>query len=174
VTLSAKELNVDENGLNARPLFSPTEFHRDGFIISTDKARLQLYVIHGFLANSSYWAKHVPLAVVRKAIANSLCFGVYYGDEQIGFARVISDYATFAYLADVFILPIHRGKALSKWLMSCLFAHPELQGLRRWMLATRDAHGLYAQYGFRVLEKPERFMELHDPQVYVQAHPGNN
>lgn len=145
------------------------EFRNGNFLISTDKARLQLSVIHDFLAHSSYWAKNVPLTVVRKAIANSLCFGVYEGDKQIGFARVITDYATFAYLADVFILPTHRGKALSKWLMSCLFAHPELQGLRRWMLATRDAHGLYAQYGFRTVETPERFMELYNPNVYIES-----
>ncbi len=150
------------------------EFRNGNFLISTDKAKLQLPIIHDFLANSSFWAKNVPLAVVQKAIANSLCFGVYEDDQQIGFARVTSDYATFAYLADVFILESHRGRGLSKWLMSCIVAHPELQGLRRWMLATRDAHGLYAQYGFRELEKPERFMELHNPQVYAQAHSGNN
>jgi len=145
------------------------EFRNGNFIISTDKARLQLPVIHDFLANSSYWAKNVPLAVVQKAIANSLCFGVYEGEQQIGFARVTTDYATFAYLADVFILESHRGQGLSKWLMSCIVAHPELQGLRRWMLATRDAHRLYEQYGFRPLEKPERFMELHNPEIYANT-----
>ncbi len=142
------------------------EFHNGNFIISTDQAKLQVPVIHGFLANASYWAKNVPLAIVEKAIANSLCFGVYEDEQQIGFARVTTDYATFAYLADVFILESHRGRDLAKWLMTCIVSHPELQGLRRWMLATRDAHGLYEQYGFHPLEKPERFMELHHPEVY--------
>ena len=145
------------------------EFRNGNFLLSTDKAKLQLPVIHGFLANESYWAKGISLALVEKSIANSLCFGVYDGDKQIGFSRVTTDYATFAYLADVFILEEYRGRGLAKWLMSCIVSHPELQGLRRWLLATRDAHKLYTQYGFHVLEKPERFMELHNPNVYAQA-----
>jgi len=150
------------------------EFRNGNFLISTDKTKLQLLIIHDFLANDSYWAKHVPLAVVQKATENSLCFGVYEGEKQIGFARVATDCATFAYLADVFILADYRRQGLAKWLMACILKHPELQGLRRWLLATRDAHGLYAQYGFRALEKPERFMELHNPHVYSQAHSGSD
>lgn len=146
------------------------EICNGNFLLSTDKAKLQLHVIHGFLANESYWARNIPRAIVEKSIANALCFGVYEDEQQIGFARVITDNATFAYLADVFVLPVYRGRGLAKWLMSCIVSHPELQGLRRWLLATRDAHALYAQYGFRALEKPERFMELHNPQVYAQAH----
>lgn len=149
---------------------SALEYSRDGFLLSTDKAKLQLPVIHDFLARESYWAKGIPLALVEKSLANSLCFGIYEDEKQIGFARVITDCATFAYLADVFILEEYRGRGLAKWLMSCILAHPELQGLRRWLLATRDAHALYAQYGFRALAKPESFMELHNPDVYASTH----
>ncbi len=150
------------------------EFRRGKLLLSTDKTKLQMSVVHAFLSQESYWAKNIPLAVVEKAIANSLCFSVYEENKQIGFARVTTDYATFAYLADVFILESHRGRGLAKWLMSCIIAHPELQDLWRWMLGTRDAHGLYEQYGFRPLEKPERFMELHNLNVYAQAHSGSH
>jgi GNAT superfamily N-acetyltransferase len=136
---------------------------RDGFTISTDKARLDVPAIHDFLAHSSYWARDVPLSTVQKSIENSLCFGIYDGDKQVGFARVITDYAVFAYLADVFILEDYRGRGLAKWLMACIVSYPELQNLRRWMLATKDAHGLYAQYGFNSLSRPERFMEASQP-----------
>lgn len=136
--------------------------------ISDDKTRLNLDVIHGFLTRS-YWSPGVPREVVARAIDGSLCVGVYAEGQQVGFARVISDQATLAYLADVFILEAHRGKGLSKRMMACLFAHPDLQGLRRMMLATRDAHGLYAQFGFTALGKPELFMERHRPEVYVSA-----
>lgn len=146
------------------------EICNGNFLLSTDKAKLQLHVIHGFLANESYWARNIPRAVVEKSIANALCFGVYEDEQQIGFARVITDNATFAYLADVFVLPVYRGRGLAKWMMSCILAHLELQGLRRWLLATRDAHALYAQCGFHALEKPESFMELHNPHVYAQIH----
>lgn len=146
------------------------EICNGNFLLSTDKAKLQLHVIHGFLANESYWARNIPRAVVEKSIANALCFGVYEDEQQIGFARVITDNATFAYLADVFVLPVYRGRGLAKWMMSCILAHLELQGLRRWLLATRDAHALYAQCGFHALEKPESFMELHNPHVYAQTH----
>jgi len=140
------------------------ECSRDGFTISTDKIRLDVPAIHDFLAHSSYWARNVPLSTVQKSIENSLCFGIYDGgDRQVGFARVITDYAVFAYLADVFILEAYRGRGLAKWLMACIVSHPELQNLRRWMLATKDAHGLYAQYGFNPLSKPERFMEASQP-----------
>jgi GNAT superfamily N-acetyltransferase len=146
----------------------PVEYRRDSFLISTDRSRLDIGVIHGFLTES-YWAKGVPVSVVQKSIENSLCFGVYdttSGVQQIGFARAITDYATFAYLADVFILEPHRGKGLSKWLISCILAHPELQGLRRWMLATRDAHGLYRQFGFEAVEGSTRLMAITHPDVY--------
>ena len=133
--------------------------------ISTDPARIDLSVVHGFLSQS-YWSPGVPVEVVRRGIENSICFGIYRGIQQIGFARVITDRATFAYLADVFVLESDRGLGLSKWLMECITAHPDLQGLRRWMLATRDAHELYAKYGFTPLAKPDRIMEKHDPEVY--------
>ena len=137
------------------------------FEISTDPARINIEVVHEFLTNS-YWAKGIPVEAVRRSIENSICFGMYFAQDQIGFARVISDRATFAYLADVFILPAYRGRGLSKWLMECIIAHPDLQGLRRWMLATRDAHKLYAQYGFTPVQKPDRWMERHDPDVYAR------
>jgi len=139
---------------------------RDGFTISTDKSRLDVAAIHDFLCNSSYWARNVPLPTVQKSIENSLCFGLYDGDRQVGFARVITDYAVFAYLADVFILEAYRGRGLAKWLMACIVSYPELHDLRRWMLATKDAHGLYAQYGFNPLNKPERFMEASRPTAH--------
>jgi len=138
------------------------------FEISTDPAKVDLRLIHEFLANS-YWAKDIPLGTVEQSIQGSLCFSVYdceKHDRQVGFARVISDRATFAYLADVFVIEAYRGKGLSKWMMACIKSHPELQGLRRWLLATADAHGLYAQLGFSVLKTPERWMEIHDSGVY--------
>ena len=146
------------------PIF---ESQQDSYTISTDKARLDVRAIHDFLANRSYWARGIPLPLVEKSIENSLCFGVYEGTQQIGFARVVSDLATFAWLADVFIVESHRGRGLAKWLMACIVGHPELRGLRRWMLATRDAHGLYAEYGFRSLKKIEANMEINQPDVYL-------
>jgi GNAT superfamily N-acetyltransferase len=140
--------------------------HRKGeFVISTDDQRLDLDLVHGFLTQS-YWARGIPREVVARSIKNSLCFGVYGDGQQVGFARVISDYATYAYVADVFVLEGYRGHGLGKWLMECIMRHPGLQGLRRWSLATRDAHGLYAQFGFTPLRAPERYMERHDPEVY--------
>lgn len=144
----------------------PIESYKNGYTLSTDRARLDVPAIHRFLANTSYWAQGIPLAVVQKSIENSLCFGIYYQEQQVGFARIITDYATFAWLGDVFILEEHRGKGLSKWLMECITGHPELQRLRTWLLATRDAHGLYAQFGFKPLSSPERFMQIRNPQVY--------
>jgi GNAT superfamily N-acetyltransferase len=141
------------------------EFRKGDLVISTDRARLDLDVIHGYLTQC-YWAKGIPREVVARSIENSLCFGVYDGQKQVGFARVISDYATFAYVGDVFVLDSYRGRGLGKWLMTSVMAHPQLQGLRRWTLLTRDAHGLYAQYGFTPLSNPDRYMELHDPDVY--------
>lgn len=136
----------------------PTEWKRGDYTISYDPERLDLGVVHGFLT-TSYWALGVSEDVVRRSIEHSLCFGVYDQESQVGFARVITDRATFAYLADVFILERHRGHGLGKWLIETIVAHPELSGLRRWILVTRDAHDLYRKYGFRELRNPERFME---------------
>ena len=142
-----------------------TTLTRNGYTLSTDPARLDLDVIHNFLTNC-YWAKGIPRDVVARSIENSLCFGVYEGTKQVGFARVISDLATYAYIGDVFILESHRGCGLSQWMMECIMGHPKLQNLRRWTLLTRDAHGLYAKFGFTSIAKPERYMELHNPAVY--------
>ena len=139
----------------------PTWANRD-FEISTDPARIDVAVVHDFLTNC-YWAKGISLELVQRSLQHSICFSIFHGNAQIGFARVITDRATFAYLADVFVLESHRGQGLSKWLMECIQSHPDLQGLRRWMLATRDAHGLYRQFGFHELASPERFMEIHHP-----------
>lgn len=152
----------------------PSEFQqrRGQFLISTDKSRLDLNVIHKFLVGS-YWAANIPRETMACAIENSFCFGIYSGisskDEQIGFARVISDFTTYAYLADVFVLEEFRGQGLSKWLMQCIVEHPDLQGLRRFTLATKDAHGLYAQFGFKPLQSPDRYMERFDPDVYQRT-----
>jgi GNAT superfamily N-acetyltransferase len=143
-------------------------FERDGFTISTDPDRLDLQAAHAYLANEAYWSRGIPFAVFRKSVENSLCFGVYQGERQVGFARAISDFATFAYLADVFILEEQRGRGLGKWLVECILSHPALQGLRRWMLVTLDAQGLYAQYGFQPLANPERIMEIVDPEIYTR------
>jgi GNAT superfamily N-acetyltransferase len=161
------------------------EYRRDEFVISTSRERVSLDVVHGFLTNC-YWAKGIPREVVARSIEHSLCFGVYdespclakearpFGGAQgkhgapvqVGFARVISDFATIAYVGDVFVLETHRGRGLGKWLMQCITEHPALQNLRRWILTTRDAHGLYSQVGFTPVKAPERFMELHQPNVY--------
>lgn len=144
----------------------------EAYVIDTDPKNLDVDVIHGFLG-ASYWAKDIPRSVVEKSIRHSLCFGIYHETKQIGFARVITDYATFAYLADVFVVASHRGKGLSKWLMGCIQSHPELQNLRRWMLSTLDAHGLYKQFGFNVTAKPERLMEIVDMDIYSKIAKGN-
>lgn len=138
------------------------------FEISTDSARVDLSVVYGFLTNC-YWARGIPAETVRRSIENSLCFGVYHGQRQVGFARVITDRATFAYLADVFVLPPYRGRGLSKWLMECIVGYPDLQGLRRWMLGTQDAHGLYAKYGFTAVKSPEIWMEVHRSDIYAKT-----
>ena len=137
---------------------------RGEYTISTDKSRLDIEVIHRFL-DSSYWAAGRSAETIRRSIENSLPFGVYKGSEQVGFARVITDYATFAWIADVFILETFQGQGLGKWLMEVIIAHPELQGFRRWVLATKDAHELYRRFGFTELKRPERWMERHDPQT---------
>jgi GNAT superfamily N-acetyltransferase len=135
---------------------------RDNFTISDEAERLRPEVIVDYLARA-YWSTQRPRAVIEKSLKHSLCFGVYENQTQIGFARVVTDHATFAYLADVFILESHRGHGLGKWLVQTILEHPDLQGLRRWMLATRDAHGLYAQFGFTALENPDRYMTKFDP-----------
>ena len=136
-----------------------SEWTRGEYVICTDRDRLNLATIHDYLSRKSYWAKGRTMEQVQRSIANSLNFGLFHGREQVGFARVVTDYATFAWLADVFILEAHRGEGLSKWLIEVVVAHPALQGLRRWMLATRDAHGLYRRYGFKHLEVPTRWLE---------------
>lgn len=144
--------------------------HRKGeFVLSTDPARLDLDFIHGFLTQS-YWAKGISRELVVRSIENSLCFGVYALNAQVAFARTVSDFATYAYLGDVFVIEPYRGHGLGKWMMECIRQHPRLQGLRRWTLLTRDAHGLYSQFGFTPLKKPDRYMELHDPEVYERLH----
>ena len=141
------------------------EWHRGGYYISTDKSRLDLAVIHNFLT-TSYWAAGIPIETVKKSLEHSLNFGVYEEGKQVGFARVITDYATFAYIGDVFILEDYRGQGLSKWLMQVIADHAELQGLRRWVLLTRDAHGLYRKTGFTEPVNPERYMEKIFPDIY--------
>lgn len=143
------------------------EWTRGDFTVTCDPARMDSGVVADFLA-TSYWAPGVSGAIVEKAMANSLCFALLQGARQVGFARLITDRATFAYLADVFVLPELRGQGLSKWLIGCVCEHPELQGLRRWMLATRDAHGLYERSGFTPLKNPGYFMEKHDPDVHLR------
>lgn len=142
------------------------EWHNGEFTVSTDRARLQLDAIHRFLSEESYWANNRTREQTATAIKNSLPFGVYQGKNQIGFARVVSDFATFAYIGDVYILPEFRGRGLSKWLMQVIVNYPELQGLRRWVLATRDAHTLYEKFGFHALVHPERWMERPAPDAY--------
>lgn len=137
--------------------------------IATDPDRLDLEVIHKFLAEESYWSPGIPRAVVERALRNSLCFGVYLGARQVGFARLVTDKATFALLADLFILPAHRGRGLSKQLMRSVVAHPDLQDLRRLLLLTSDAHGLYRQFGFTGLGNPSRFMEVLRSDIYQAA-----
>jgi len=143
-------------------------YHRGEFMVTTDRTRLNEELIHEFLFQS-YWAEGIPRKTVARSIRNSLCFGLFEGSRQIGFARVVTDYATFAYLADVFILEGYRSRGLAKFLMESIVAHPRLQGLRRWLLATRDAHSLYEKFGFIPLARPDRFMELHNPNVYKRG-----
>ncbi|MCC2548245.1 GNAT family N-acetyltransferase [Hymenobacter sp. BT175] len=141
--------------------------HARGYTVSTDPDRLDVGAIHRFLAEDSYWAQNMPRPLLERAIANSLCFGLYTADgQQAGFARVVTDLATFAWLCDVFVLPEFRGQGLSKWLMEAVWAHPDLQGLRRRLLATLDAHSLYTQFGFAPLTTPDRFMEIRLPNPY--------
>ncbi len=146
------------------------EHRRGPFLVSTDPARLDAPAIHAYL-RISYWAEEIPLDVVRRSLEHSLCFGLYEGSRQIGLARVISDYTTFAYLCDVYVLPERQGQGLGKWLMECVMSHPSLQGLRRLMLATSDAHGLYRRFGFTEPAAPDRLMEITRPGMY-RSQPG--
>jgi GNAT superfamily N-acetyltransferase len=141
------------------------EDHRDGFTVSTDPGRLDPGAIHAFLS-TSYWAEGIPRDLLERALRSSLCFGLYEESRQIGLARVITDGATFAYLCDVYVLPEMRGKGLGTWLMECVMAHPDLQGLRRFSLVTRDAHELYRPFGFTEIARPDRHMEISRPELY--------
>ena len=141
------------------------DYRKGKYRISAEVSEADLQIIYEFLTNC-YWANGIPYSVVEKSVRNSLCFCMHDGEKLVGFARVISDYATFAYLADVFVLESHRGQGLSKWLMECIMNHPELQGLKRWVLATRDAHELYRKYGFTNVKWPERYMEILNLDIY--------
>jgi predicted N-acetyltransferase YhbS len=154
------------------------ERRENGYLITTDDTRLDVDAIHAYLVRS-YWSKGIPKELVARSVRGSLCFGLYADaadgsapGPQVGFARVISDRATFAYLCDVYVLEEHRGKGLSKWLIQTLLDHPDLAGLRRFVLATRDAHGLYARYGFTPLARPHIFMEIARPGLYDTGKPG--
>ena len=143
----------------------PSTWECGVYLISTDRSLLNIELIHEYLSNTSYWATGRSLEVVQRSIENSLPFGIYKGGEQVGFGRVVTDYATFAWIADVFVLPEHRGRGLSKQMMEVMLSHPRLQGFRRWVLSTKDAHGLYERFGFIQLHRPERWMERPDPNM---------
>jgi GNAT superfamily N-acetyltransferase len=143
------------------------EYRKDAYRITTDTQKLDIDAIHAYLGRS-FWAEGIPKETVATAIANSLCFGLFDGDEQIGFARVVTDRATFAYLCDVYVLETHRGRGLGKWLIETVMAHPDLQGLRRFQLVTRDAHGLYSRHGFATPINPERHMEIFKHGMYLK------
>lgn len=147
---------------------APLEYRHGDSLISTDPAKLDLDVVHGFLAGA-YWSEGIPRQTLERAIQNSLCFGVYVQGRQAGFARVITDRATYAYLCDVFIVEGHRGRGLGKRLLEAVMSHPDLQRLRRWSLLTRDAHGLYQKVGFVAPKLPQRYMEIVDPEVYQRS-----
>ncbi|MGC4099942.1 GNAT family N-acetyltransferase [Ferruginibacter sp.] len=141
---------------------------RGDFWLTTDKTKMDLQAIHQFLSKEAYWSKNIPFETVKNAAENSLNFGVFYKEQQVGYARIISDYATIAYLGDVYVLPAFRGNGLSKWLMEEVMQHPSLQGLRRWILLTGDAHGLYRQFGWKDIAAPDRWMEFHNKNVYTK------
>ncbi len=149
------------------------EIHRDGYLISTDKNKLDIELIHNFLTNESGWSNGIPIEKVEKSIDNSLNFGIYAGQKLIGYARVISDFSTIAYLGDIFIITKYRGMGLSKWLMESIMGHKELQGLRRWILLTSTAEWLYEKYGFTKLPNPEIYMEKFNPNVYLSKEKTN-
>ena len=140
-------------------------WRRGDYTISTNNEQLDLAIIHNFISNQSYWGRGRRADTVQRALDHSLNFGVFENKQQIGFARVVTDFATFAWIADVFILEEHRGKGLARWLMESILSHPDLQGFRRWVLATKDAHELYRRFGFKELRRPERWMERPDPQM---------
>lgn len=142
--------------------------YRNEYCLSTEKERLDIDSIHRFLSEEAYWSRNIPRQNVEDAIQNSLCFGVYCGDIQVGFARVISDFSTIAYLGDLYIINEYRGKGLSKWLMQAIMEHPRLQDLRRWVLLTADAHGLYRQFGWTAIAEPVNWMEKHNKNVYTK------
>lgn len=152
-----------------KTVISTNDFLKRGYSISTDKSLLNLDVIHHYLAFESYWAKGLSIEKLRRSVENSMCFGIYHENNLCGFARVITDKATFAYICDVFVLQAHRGCGLSKWLMQNIKEHEDLSGLRRWMLATADAHELYKQYGFNAISMPERWMEIFTPHITAQS-----
>jgi len=151
----------------------PKTWQKPNYIISTHLSLLQIPRIHGFLSKEAYWCLNIPLTVVENAIKNSLCFGVYHqtdnGLTQVGFARIVTDHATFAWLCDVYIETQFRGQGLSKWLVECVLSHPALKGLRRICLATKDAHSLYKKYGFAVTQTPENWMEIKNNDIYAKA-----
>lgn len=141
-------------------------YNQQDFYISTDKSKMDIETIHQYLSEESYWAKGIPKEIVEKSIANSFCFGVFYNDKQVGFAKVITDFTTIAYLGDLFILDEFRGLGLSKLLMENIMTHPELQGLRRWILLTADAHELYKKFGWNNIKEPAKWMEVHTKNPY--------
>ena len=141
------------------------EWQRGAYTISTDQARLNFDLIHDFLTNSTYWAVGRTFETVKRSIENSVAFGIYEGERQVGFGRVVTDYATFAWVADVFVLEAARGRGLGTWLIEVMLSHPMLQGFRRWSLATKDAHEIYRRFGFSELKRPERWMERRDPKT---------
>src|SRR5207248_2531459 len=145
---------------------TPREWQRGEFVVSTNRSRLDIDLVHDYLA-SSYWAAGMPRAVLERGIENSLIFGIYHASRQVGFARAITDLATYAYLSDVFVVERYRGQGLSKWLMECILGHPELQGLRRFALFTRDARGLYERYGFGPVRGSSVYLERWTPNVYA-------
>jgi GNAT superfamily N-acetyltransferase len=147
------------------------KWNRNHLLVTTDPEKLDVDAIHAFLTRA-YWCEGIPREIVERALRQSLCFGLFDATAQIGLARVVTDYAVFAYLCDVYVLESHRGRGLGKWLIECVMAHPQLQGLRRFNLATRDAHSLYAQFGFQPLRQPEAHMERHKPDIYKVAAAG--
>jgi N-acetylglutamate synthase-like GNAT family acetyltransferase len=142
------------------------EYTKSEFLISTDKQKLDLQVIHQFLGQESYWAKDIPLEIIEKAIENPITYGIYHLGKQVGFGRITTDKAVFAYIGDVFVIEACRKKSLSKWMIECMLQHPELQTLRKWMLGTKDAHTLYEKFGFKAVPDPENVMELRNNDIY--------
>jgi len=151
----------------AGPGAAPIDIARGDYVISTDRSRIDVAAVHAFLSRS-YWSPGIPEDIVRRGIAGAICFGIYHGRAQVGFARVITDQATYAYLADVYVLEAHRGRGLARWMMEVIMSHPALQGLRRFSLSTRDAHALYRQFGFEVVANPERQMEIMRRNIYLE------